>query len=275
MLFSSGLAYGLIPKYSCGNGADGKPLPACSKVAAGDPCCTKASNMGWRYLLLTTGFTCFSIFLLRFLVFRFQESPKFLLSRGQDKKAVEVLHSIARFNKRESTITMEVFATLTDEGLPNGTPRTDSQILAAGTKELKRSLGHKAKAELARYKVLFSTTTMARLTILVWITYMFDYWGFSIAGKIGVEGSYQFPADIHTRIFITENSTRKEQRHQRFFKGDLSKFYHHLHVRHPRGSLRGPNVQSTSSRSQMGHGRIFCLDGYFSLSLRYCQYRGI
>lgn len=143
--------------------------------------------MGWRYLLLTTGGVCLSIFFLRFVVFRFQESPKFLLSRGQDEKAVEVLHSIALFNKRECTITTNAFAALTDEGLPNGTPSTDLPILGAGTKQLKHSLGHKAKAELARYKVLFSTATMARLTILVWITYMFDYWGFSIAGKAGVE----------------------------------------------------------------------------------------
>lgn len=189
VVFSSGLAYGLIPKYSCGDGADGKPLPACSKVASGDSCCTKASNMGWRYLLLTTGCICLSIFFLRFLVFRFQESPKFLLSRGQDEKAVEVLHCIALFNKRESAITMDVFAALTDEGITNGTPRADSPIPGEGTKQLKHSLGHKAKAELPRFKVLFSTTSMARLTILVWITYMFDYWGFSIAGKIGIEES--------------------------------------------------------------------------------------
>ncbi|MCJ1268128.1 hypothetical protein MMC22_008014 [Lobaria immixta] len=184
VVFSSGLAYGLIPKYSCGDGADGEPLPACSKVASGNPCCTKASNMGWRYLLLTTGCTCLAIFLLRFVVFRFQESPKFLLSRGQDEKAVEVLHCIALFNKRESTITMDVFAALTDEGLPNGTPSTDSPMLGTGTKQLKHSLWHKVKAELSRGKVMFSTATMARLTILVWITYMFDYWGFSIAGSL-------------------------------------------------------------------------------------------
>lgn len=193
VVLSSGLAYGLIPKYSCGAGADGKPLPACSKVTPGDPCCTKASNMGWRYLLLTTGGICLSIFLLRFFVFRFQESPKFLLSRGHDEKAVEVLHCIALFNKRESTVTMDVFAALTDEGLPNGTDHTGSPTLGADTKRLNHSLGHKAKIELARYKVLFSTATMARLTILVWITYMFDYWGFSISGKSCVARSVAIP----------------------------------------------------------------------------------
>lgn len=189
VVLSSGLAYGLIPKYSCGDGADGKPLPACSKVASGDPCCTKASNMGWRYLLFTTGCICLSIFLLRFVVFRFQESPKYLLSRGQDERALEVLHCIALFNKRESIITMDVFAALTDEGLPNGTSSTDSPTLSASTQQLKLSLGDKARAELARYKVPFSTATMARLTILVWITYMFDYWGSSIAGMMMLKGS--------------------------------------------------------------------------------------
>lgn len=133
--------------------------------------------MGWRYLLFAQGVMCLIIFILRFVVFNFQESPKFLIHRGQDSKAIEVLHQIARFNKRESGITMAVFASLIDEG------HTDSQLLGIGDKKVKTSLVHKIKVELSRYKILFSTTTMARLTTLIWITYIFDYWGFSIAGK--------------------------------------------------------------------------------------------
>jgi len=44
-------------------------------------------------------------------------------------------------------------------------------------------VGEKIKLEFVRYKMLFATSTMTRLTILVWITYVFDYWGFSVAGK--------------------------------------------------------------------------------------------
>ncbi|KAL9586079.1 MAG: hypothetical protein Q9203_003988 [Teloschistes exilis] len=171
----SGIAYGFVPKYACGVGgldADGNPLGACSKVSAGQPCCDKASNMGWRYLLFTLGGICLCVFLLRFVLFHFQESPKYLIYRGKDAKAVEVLHNIAKFNGRQSTITLEVFAALTDE---------DSSV-GSGDEQLKKSFGEQLKIELARYKILFSNATMARLTILVWLTYMFDYWGFSIAG---------------------------------------------------------------------------------------------
>ncbi|KAL8939538.1 MAG: hypothetical protein Q9216_003298 [Gyalolechia sp. 2 TL-2023] len=173
----SGIAYGFVPKYACGTGglgADGEVLQACSKVDAGQPCCGKASNMGWRYLLFTLGAICLFIFFLRFVVFRFQESPKYLLYRGKDEKAVEVMHRIAKFNGRQSTITLEAFVALTDE---------DTSI-GAGTKQLNSSFGEKAKIELARYKLLFANSTITRLTVLVWITYMFDYWGFSIAGSL-------------------------------------------------------------------------------------------
>ncbi|KAL8805288.1 MAG: hypothetical protein Q9182_002056 [Xanthomendoza sp. 2 TL-2023] len=181
----SGIAYGFVPKYACGNGglgADGELLKACSQVAAGEPCCDKASNMGWRYLLFTLGAICLCIFFLRFVVFHFQESPKFLLYRGKDEKAVKVLHHIAKFNGRESSITMAVFDALTNEDSSVGSGDTGSPILGAGSKQGTRSFGEKVKVELVRYKMLFANATMARLTILVWITYMFDYWGFSIAG---------------------------------------------------------------------------------------------
>ncbi len=183
VVLASGLAYGLIPRYSCGNGQDGKPLPACSKVASGEPCCKKASNMGWRYLLLTISAICLAIFFLRFVVFHFQESPKFLLFRGHDERAVEVLHNIARFNERESSISMDVFAALTDDDPSSGERLSDSPVLGADTKHIRRSLARKMKVELRRYQIFFSTVEMARLTILVWITYAFDYWGFSIAGS--------------------------------------------------------------------------------------------
>ncbi|KAL8934777.1 MAG: hypothetical protein Q9211_005053 [Gyalolechia sp. 1 TL-2023] len=187
VVVASGIAYGFVPKYACGTGglgADGEVLKACSQVAAGQPCCDKASNMGWRYLLFTLGAICLFIFFMRFVVFRFQESPKYLLYRGKDAKAVQVLHNIANFNGRQSTITMEAFAALTDEGSSVGSAGTGKPTLGAGTEQPKSSFSDKAKIELARYKLLFANSAIARLTILVWITYMFDYWGFSIAGSL-------------------------------------------------------------------------------------------
>ncbi len=170
VVVTCGIAAGLIPKYSCGNGADGMPLPACSAVASGIPCCTKSSNMGWRYTLIVIGAICLGVFFLRFVVFNFQESPKFLLYRGRDEKAVEVLHKIAKFNGRESTITIEAFEALTSEATSLANRDTSTPILGAGAKQLKATWVEKVKIEMQRYRILFSSYSIAYLTILIWIT---------------------------------------------------------------------------------------------------------
>ncbi|KAL8962752.1 MAG: hypothetical protein Q9193_000891 [Seirophora villosa] len=187
VVVASGIAYGFVPKYACGTGglgADGELLRACSQVAAGEPCCDKASNMGWRYLMFTLGAICLLVFFLRFIVFRFQESPKFLLYRGQDEKAVRVLHHVAKFNGRQCNLTIEDFAALTDEDSSMESVGSGAPALGGGAKLAESSFGEKVKFELSRYKLLFANPLIARLTILVWITYMFDYWGFSIAGSL-------------------------------------------------------------------------------------------
>ncbi|KAL2051741.1 hypothetical protein ABVK25_007897 [Lepraria finkii] len=183
VVIACGIAYGFIPFYSCGNGSDGKPLLACNNVALGAPCCTKSSNFGWRYTLLCIGAICIVVFFLRFVVFNFQESPKFLLYRGRDDKAVEVLQKMANFNGRECSVTLESFEALSTGETSTTTPDTDTAMLGGGTTQLKQSWGRKFKIEMQRYKILFENFTMARLTLLVWITYAFDYWGFSIAGS--------------------------------------------------------------------------------------------
>ena len=188
MLVSTAIAFGFVPKYSCGdsqgNGPDGKPVPACKGVAPGVPCCTKASNMGWRYFLYAMGAICLFIFFLRFVVFRFQESPKFLLYRGKDAKAAKVLQHIAQFNGCVSTVTLETFEALANEEDTLSDRDGKKPILGGGPRQKGLGIGGKAKVEFQRYKMLFATKGIAYLTILVWIIYMFDYWGFSIAGEL-------------------------------------------------------------------------------------------
>lgn len=50
--------------------------------------------------MITLGCITLAIFLMRFLLFNFRESPKFLLAKGHDIHALDVLHSVAAFNKR-------------------------------------------------------------------------------------------------------------------------------------------------------------------------------
>ena len=174
MVICAAIAYGFIPQYSCESS-----LKSCQTTAA--PCCGKENNFGWRYTLLTVGSITMLIFISRVIFFRLRESPKFLVSRGKDAEAIKVLHQIRKYNKQESTITLEMLESLSGDDDSTGSGRP---ILGSGKGQRNAGLLGKLKIELTRYKSLFNTWTMARLTTLVWITYACDFWGFTIAGMI-------------------------------------------------------------------------------------------
>ncbi|KAL2430105.1 MFS siderochrome iron transporter 1 [Exophiala dermatitidis] len=179
----SGIAYGFIPNYSCAPG-----LVSCNRPDAGTPCCSKADNWGWRYLMFTIGAITVAVFVLRVVVFRFKESPKYLLYRGKDEQAIEVLQHIARYNKRECHLTLETFTSLSSDAASASTGSSSSNsnhaiLLGSGSNQKNLPLSERVKVELSRFKVLFSSFAMTRLVVLVWIIYAFDYWGFTIAGS--------------------------------------------------------------------------------------------
>ncbi len=108
VVFASAVAYGTAAKYRCPTTTPA--LPGCNGVASGVACCTPASNMGWRYEFIVLGGVTLFIFFLRYFVFHFHESPKFLVSRGRDAEAIDVLQKIAKFNKAPMpTLTIEQF----------------------------------------------------------------------------------------------------------------------------------------------------------------------
>jgi hypothetical protein len=49
--------------------------------------------------MITLGCVTLFIFICRFVIFTFRESPKFLLAKGHDAHALDVLYSIAKFNR--------------------------------------------------------------------------------------------------------------------------------------------------------------------------------
>lgn len=170
-------SYGFIPRNSCA-----PELKSCRLVAEGEACCTKADNYGWRYLLFTLGAITLLVFFLRFVVFNFQESPKWLLYRGKDQEAATVMQNIASYNKMESDITLETFSSLST--VPDSSTAADKPILRGKNKVKGFIASGKVQEEMRRYKMLFADATMIRLTILIWFIYVFDYFGFSIAGGL-------------------------------------------------------------------------------------------
>lgn len=170
------IAYGFVPKYSCEpNFVAENPLQSCNGAPAGERCCSKADNMGWRYTLFTLGAIGFFVFFMRFFLFRFKESPKFLVYKGQDRKAIETLEHIAKVNKRQCGVSIADFDSLTEEHKSSYPAPAVSATKSKSWKEV-------ASNEGKRYRELFKNTMMARLTILVWLTYAFDFWGFTLAG---------------------------------------------------------------------------------------------
>lgn len=81
--------------------------------------------------MIVLGCITLFIFLMRFLVFNFRESPKFLLSKGHDIHAIDVIHSVAHFNKAPPPkLSYEDFKALDFEESQRTTGTSTTPILA-------------------------------------------------------------------------------------------------------------------------------------------------
>lgn len=70
---------------------------------------------GWRLFITTIGIMTFVMFVVRFFVFRLFESPKYLLSRGQQSEAVAVIHGLAHRNGTKTWLTEDILEAVADE----------------------------------------------------------------------------------------------------------------------------------------------------------------
>lgn len=177
VVVASGIAYGTAAKWRCD-----PDLPSCAAVGSGEACCTVSSNMGWRYCVIVLGCMTLAIFFLRYFIFPFHESPKFLLARGREAEAIETLHKIAKFNKAPMpTLTVEMFAAI-DAADPNYLA-ANTIIPANLTRAEKNKLVFKnAGKEMTRLKGIFTNKLTCFTFVLLGIAYMGDYWSFNLAG---------------------------------------------------------------------------------------------
>ena len=147
--------------------------------------CTRADNMGWRYLIFTLGGLTLLLWSVRFFVFRFHESPRYLIGRGQDEEAVKVIHKIAKFNGRPDrcTLTVEDLQKAVREGPTRGSPTFPVQEVdedyvppgadATNAKRKKGLLSSSSHLSGSHVKALFATRKMAwstSLLIVLWGT---------------------------------------------------------------------------------------------------------
>ncbi|KAJ4469856.1 MFS general substrate transporter [Lentinula aciculospora] len=144
-LFASLIAWPLIGNFSCTSADD----------------CPKSSNMGWRYTFYVLGGVTLVMWILRYVVFDLQESPKYLVGKGQDEKAIKVLEHIARINGTTMTLTAESLRIVSGNQNATSIPLTTWQLIEQSFSSF--SLSH--------VKPLFSTRRLAvntTITILLW-----------------------------------------------------------------------------------------------------------
>ncbi|OGE48394.1 hypothetical protein PENARI_c029G11366 [Penicillium arizonense] len=137
-------AWAFIPNYSCSDAAT----------------CTRANNQGWRYVWYTSGALVFLLSILRITIIRLEETPKFLISEGQDEKAVRVLQNIANKYDRPCSLTIE-------------------RLQACGQIVQRRKAGSSWLTRLIspsevffHLRGLFATRKMGLSTTLVWFSWL-------------------------------------------------------------------------------------------------------
>ncbi|KAH9919613.1 MFS general substrate transporter [Fomitopsis serialis] len=126
--------------------------------------CTKSENMGWRYLLFTLGGMTLVLWAIRFFAFNLEESPRYLVGRGRDADAVAVIHRIAAYNGRSSSLTVEQLAAA-------GERAVEANKAAAGAAGLPTLLSGTSVWTTYHIRSLFKTAKLAwstSLLIVIW-----------------------------------------------------------------------------------------------------------
>jgi hypothetical protein len=138
--------------------------------------------MGWRYLLYTLGAISLFVFFMRFFIFTFRETPKYAICKGNNAHAVKALQHMAKVNKKPCFLTVEVLEAVEKDYLVVLSDSSSNPTLGDSRSKSPKNFKKKIFHELDRVQILFSSFQMTRLTILTWLTYIMDFWGFTVAG---------------------------------------------------------------------------------------------
>lgn len=118
----------------------------------------------------------FLLWILRFFVFTLYESPKYLMGRGRDAEAVEVLHKVARYNGIESSLKIEHLQAVDERFASDASHGNveapgvvlDSSARAAIRRKLAGFNGSHVRALFATRKLAWSTSIL----IVIWGKYI-------------------------------------------------------------------------------------------------------
>jgi Major Facilitator Superfamily len=139
-------AWAFLPNYGCKE----RNLP-----------CTKANNMGWRYVWFANGALVLVMSLLRITVIRLKETPKFLVGEGKDEKVIEVLQGLAQKYNRSCSLTLERMKECEALG-------TDRRGSVAAHAKSRFSFGEVG----GHLRGLFETKRIGLSTSLIWFSWL-------------------------------------------------------------------------------------------------------
>ncbi|KAH6622628.1 major facilitator superfamily domain-containing protein [Chaetomium tenue] len=114
--------------------------------------CTRGNNMGWRYVMFTSGALVFIMSVLRLTLVKLKETPKYLLSMGEDEKVVETFQSLALKYNRPCSLTVE-------------------RLEACG-KTVNKSEGFSIGEMTGHLRGLFITRKTTLSTLMIWLSWM-------------------------------------------------------------------------------------------------------
>ena len=131
--------------------------------------------MGWRYLLWTLGGLMIVLFVIRFFVFHLYESPKYLMGRGRDEEAVKVIHQIAQYNGKKSSLTVEMLKECEKLAEPGAVVETGrGEVAKPMDTSMRAAFMRKARMlNSSHIKALFRTKKLAYSTSLLIILWAF------------------------------------------------------------------------------------------------------
>lgn len=168
--------------------------------------CTFQSNLGWRYCYWTFGGLTLAMFLAR-LFFRVYETPKYLLGKGLDKQAVDVVSKVASRNRTSTWLTVSYFEAIDAQLANQCSEETQEAPNTTSTNILKRSITkfspEKVKALFSTPRLAFSTTMMLFLWCSIGMAYPLynSFIPIYLAAK-GVKYSSTSPAQVYRNYAI-------------------------------------------------------------------------
>jgi hypothetical protein len=110
------------------------------------------------------------MWIIRFFLFHLYESPKYLMGRGRDQEAVEVVHKVAAYNGVKSSLQLEhlegagVLPSQKQDNVEGVETRMDTSALGAIKRLLSKFTPGHVKGLFATRKLTYSTS----LLIVLW-----------------------------------------------------------------------------------------------------------